>query len=86
MEKISWTDRVRSEEVLQRVKDKRNILQIIKRRKGNRFGYILRRNCFMKHVIEGKAKGMMEMTRIREIRCKKLLYDRKGQRGYWNSG
>jgi hypothetical protein len=32
MEKISWTDRVRNEEVLHRVKEERNILQAIKRR------------------------------------------------------
>jgi hypothetical protein len=30
MEKISWTDRVRNEEVLQRVKQDRNILHTIK--------------------------------------------------------
>jgi hypothetical protein len=35
MEKISWTDRVRNEEVLQRVKEQRNILHKIKRRKAN---------------------------------------------------
>jgi hypothetical protein len=35
MLKISWTDRVRNEEVLQRVKEERNILKIIKRRKAN---------------------------------------------------
>jgi hypothetical protein len=50
--KISWTDRVRNE-VLQRVKEKRNILQTVKRRKANCFGHILRRNCLLKHVIEG---------------------------------
>jgi len=33
MENISWTDRVRSEEVLQRVKEKRNIRQKKKKRK-----------------------------------------------------
>ena len=27
MEKISWTDRVRNEEVLQRVKEERNVLR-----------------------------------------------------------
>jgi hypothetical protein len=35
MEKISWTDRVRNEEVLHRVKEERNILRTIKRRKAN---------------------------------------------------
>ena len=73
---------MRSEEVLQRVKDERNIPQIIKRRKANWIGHILRRNCFLKHLIEGKTKGTMKMTRIRGRRCKKLLHDRKGNRGY----
>ena len=83
MEKIIWTDRVRSEEVLQRVKDERNILQIIKRRKANWIGHTLRRNCLLKHVIKGKTKGILEMRGIRERRCKKLLDDHKGKRGYW---
>jgi hypothetical protein len=34
MEKISWTDRVRNEEVLRRVKEERNIVHTIKRKKG----------------------------------------------------
>jgi hypothetical protein len=53
MEKISWTDCVENEEVLHRVKEKRNILHIIKRRETNWIGPILRRNCFLKHIIEG---------------------------------
>jgi hypothetical protein len=44
MEKISCTDEVRSEEGLQRVKEERNILHTIKRRKANWSGHILRRN------------------------------------------
>jgi len=53
MEKVSWTDRVRNEEVLQRVKEERNIPHTLKRRKANQTGHILLRNCLMKHVIEG---------------------------------
>jgi len=34
-EKPIWTDRMKNEEMLQRVKEKRNILQTIKRRKAN---------------------------------------------------
>jgi hypothetical protein len=34
MEKISWTDRVRNEEVLHRVKEEKNIIHTIKRKKG----------------------------------------------------
>jgi hypothetical protein len=54
MEMISLTDRVRNVEVLQRVQDERNVLHKIKRRKANWIGHILRRNCLLKHVIEGK--------------------------------
>jgi hypothetical protein len=35
MERISWTDRVRNEEGLQIVKEERNILQTMNRRKAN---------------------------------------------------
>ena len=35
MEKISWTDRVRNEEVLCRLKKERNILNAIKTRKAS---------------------------------------------------
>jgi hypothetical protein len=41
MEKISWTDRVRNEEVLHRVKEERNIVHTIKRRKTNWIGHVL---------------------------------------------
>jgi hypothetical protein len=56
MEKITWTDCVRNEEVLQRVEG-RNILQTINRRKANWIGHILRRNCLLKQVIERKHRG-----------------------------
>jgi hypothetical protein len=35
MEKFGWTDHVKKEKVLQRVKDERNIPRTIKRRKNN---------------------------------------------------
>jgi hypothetical protein len=55
MEKISWTDHVRNEKVLLRVSEQRNILHTIKR-KANWIGYILRRNCLLKHIVEGKIE------------------------------
>ena len=82
MEKISWTDHVRKEEVLLRVNEQRNILHEIRKRKANRFGQILRRNCLLKQVIEGKIKGEMEVTRRQGRRRKKLLDDLKDRRGY----
>jgi hypothetical protein len=42
MEKISWTEHVRNEEVLLRVKEQRNILLEIRKRKANWIGHILR--------------------------------------------
>jgi hypothetical protein len=52
MEKISWTDHVRNEEVLLKVSELRNILHEIRKRKTNWISHILRRNCLLKEVIE----------------------------------
>jgi len=43
--------------VLGRVKEERNNPQAIKRRKAKRIGHILRRNCLVKHAVEGKSDG-----------------------------
>jgi hypothetical protein len=80
---ISWTDLVRNEEVLHRVKEERNILHTTKRRKTDWIGQILRRNCLLKHVIEGKLEGRIEMTGRRGRRRKQLLDDLKEKRRYW---
>jgi len=82
MEKISWTEHVRNEEVLLRIKEQRNMLHEIRKRKANWIGHILRRNCLLKQVIEGKRKGEMEVARRRGSRRKKLLDDLKDRRGY----
>jgi hypothetical protein len=84
MEKISWTDRVRNEDVLHRVKEEGNILHTLKRRKANWIGHIVRRNCLLKqHVIEGKLEGRIEMTGRRGRRHKQLLDGLKEKRRYW---
>jgi chorismate mutase len=79
---ISWTDNVRNEEVLLRVKKQRNIVHEISKRKGNWIGHILRRNCLLRQVTEGKRKGGMEVTGRRERRCRKVLDNLKEGRGY----
>jgi len=81
MEKISWTDHVRNEEVLLRVQEQRNILHEIRKRKANWIGHILRRNCLLQRVIEGKIKGGIEVTGRRGRRHRKLLDDLKEMRG-----
>jgi hypothetical protein len=56
MEKISLTDNVRNEEELFRVKEQRNILNEMSKRKANWIRHILHRNCLLQQVIEGKIK------------------------------
>jgi hypothetical protein len=82
MEKIRRTDNVRNEEVLLRVKEQRNIVHEISKRKCNWIGHILRRKCLLRQVIEGKLKGGLEVTGRRGRRRRKLLDDLKESRGY----
>jgi hypothetical protein len=56
-----------------RAKVERNIVHIIKRRKANWIGHILRRNCLLKHVIEGKIEEKIEVKGRRGKRRKQLL-------------
>ena len=79
-EEDSWTDPVRKE-ALRRDKEERNILHTIKRRKANWIGRMLRRNCLLKHVIEGKIRR--NVTGRRGRRCKQLLDDLEEWRGHW---
>ena len=52
---------VRNEE-LHRVKEERNILHTVERRKATLTGHILRRNCFLKLINEGKTERRTEVT------------------------
>jgi hypothetical protein len=76
MEKISRTDHVKNEEI--RVKEQRNILHEISKRKANWIGHIVRRNFLLRQVIEGKIKGGIEVTGRRGRRRRKLLDEFKG--------
>jgi len=82
MEKISWTDHVRNEEALFRVNEQRNILHEISKRKANWIGHILRRNCLIQRVIEGKVKGGIGMAGKRGRRRRNLLDGLEDSRGY----
>jgi hypothetical protein len=79
MEKISWIDHVRNEEVLLRVEAQRNILHEISKRKANCIGHILRTNCLLQWVIDKRGDGVTER---RGRRRTKLLDDLKERRGY----
>jgi len=76
------TDHVRNEDVLPAVKEQRNILHEIHKRKANWIGHILRRNCRLQRVTEGKIQGGIEVTGRQGRRRRKLLDDLKERRGY----
>jgi len=79
---ISWTDHVRNENVLPRVKEQKNILYEISERNANWIGHILLRNCLPLQVTEGKIKWGIEVTELRGRRRRKLLDELKERRGY----
>jgi len=54
----------------------------INKRKANWIGHILRRNCLLQRVIEGKMKGGIEVTGRQGRRRRKLLDGFKEKRGY----
>jgi hypothetical protein len=72
---VYFTNYARNGEVLLRVKEQRNILYEISKRKTNWIGHILRRNCLVRQVTEGKIKGGIEVTGRLGRRRRKLLDD-----------
>uniref|UniRef100_A0A8D8WBD0 Endonuclease-reverse transcriptase n=1 Tax=Cacopsylla melanoneura TaxID=428564 RepID=A0A8D8WBD0_9HEMI len=62
---IKWSDKVRNEEVLRRVGEKREILTTIKDRKRNWLGHILRRDYLQRRIMEGKLEGRRPRGRRR---------------------
>ena len=70
LEKISWTDHVRKEEILHTVKKKkmmkkkkkRNIPHTITRRKASWIGHRPCRDCCLKHFVKGKVEGNIKVT------------------------
>ena len=59
--------------MLQKIKEERHILQTIRRRKLT--GHMLRRKRLLKHIVEGKIEGTIEVTGKQGRRSKQLLDD-----------
>jgi hypothetical protein len=72
-----------NEEVLHIIKEETNIVHKINRKKANWIDHMLLTNCLLKHVIEGKTEGRIEMTERRIRRRKQSLDNREVKRGYW---
>jgi hypothetical protein len=80
MEKISWTNQMRNENVLLRVKEQRNILHVNGRRTGLVTFYV--ETAFHNWLLKERYKGGIEVTGRRERRRRKLLDYLKERRGY----
>jgi hypothetical protein len=63
--------------------EERNILYTVKRRTATWIGHSWRRNRLLKHVIEGKIEGRIDVTGRSGRRRKQLLEGIKEERGYW---
>ena len=62
MEKIKWPEKVTNEQVLDRIGEKRTLLNNILRRNANCIGHILRRNNLLHDAIGG------QMTEVKGVR------------------
>ena len=51
MARVKWTDKIKNAVVLERVGEGRIMLELIKKRKRNRLGHWLRRNCLLKDAL-----------------------------------
>ena len=65
MERISWTDKVSNEEVLQRVKAERQMLNATQIRKRRWIGHLLRHEGLLIDLLEGRMKGKRRPGRKR---------------------
>lgn len=70
---MSLSDYVKNGDVLHRIEGERYILRTINRRKGKWIEYTLRRNCLVKHVIEGKRRGARRRKHLLDKIMKKIL-------------
>ena len=79
MEKIKWSEKVTNEEVLDRIGEKRTLLNNILRMKVNWIGDIMRRNGLLHDAIVGQ---MTEVTGVGR-KTTQLLDDLRNRRRYW---
>src|SRR6267154_1575626 len=57
LEKISWSDKMKNEDVLKRVEEKSCLIRTISQRKKNWIGHVLRGDGLLRDVMEGRVMG-----------------------------
>jgi hypothetical protein len=73
MNRIRWIDRKTNEEVLREIGEKRQLMKQIKLRKGRWIGHILRHQCLLLRILEGKIEGKRGRGRPRNNYLGKLM-------------
>ena len=72
MEKIKWSEKVTNEQVLERIGEKRTLLNDILRRKANWIDHTLRRHCVLHDATERQmteVKGLGTRRRTQLLDC-----------------
>jgi len=78
MEKISWRDKITSDDVLKRVNEERSLLNEIWQQKHRWIGHVLRHDSFLQGIFEGRMLG----KRTRGRRQMQMLHDLTGNSDY----
>ena len=78
MEKISWTEKITNEEVLERVGEERQLIKLIRNRKKNWVGHVLRGDLLLKEVMEGRMEGKRGRGRPRIGMLDELIVESYG--------
>ena len=60
---VKWSEKVTNGQVLERIGEKKTLLNNILRRKANWVGHILRRNCLLHDAIEGRMAELKGVGR-----------------------
>ena len=57
IERITWTDHITNDEVLERVQENRQLINLIKERQAKWIGHVMRSDTLLKDILEGRTKG-----------------------------
>ena len=68
MEKINWRDKIKNEQVLEIVKEKRTLIDVIRSRKKKWIGHVLRGNGLLKEIIEGNRRAPSRKKTSNDVR------------------
>lgn len=80
MGRIRWTDKLRNKNIVERVREKRNIMETIRKKKKKWVGHWLRRWCLLVVVVEklcgrqkGKRKNGISWCKI-DVKDSRIIY------------